>query len=479
MPGPVADYHAEFEDDCGVCHAPLDDEPQYKLCVACHESVGTDLVDKRGLHGKHPKVSTSECQSCHREHKGRDAKTLEFDWANFDHRATDFHLVAAHADVTCSKCHIDDAPKTAAPNECASCHGKEDPHQGQLGTQCDSCHWQSDWAATAFNHSDTGFALHGLHARLTCSDCHKDKTFSDAAGECASCHDKDDPHNAAFGSSCEQCHGTNSWKISGFNHAQQTGFALDGQHATLSCASCHTNSSPLQNSTCQSCHAKDDIHAGSFGSDCASCHSSISWRKTEFEHNAFPLIGSHAELSCAACHTQPGTKLGTTCHQCHDDPHEQQLGQTCERCHRQSDWKNNLSFNHDFTHFPLLGKHALLGCNDCHASARFHDASSSCQSCHAQDDIHEGALGSECQQCHNPADWHHTRFDHAAVADFPLSGAHQNATCESCHERPNFMRATNAAQCVQCHQQDDPHNGQFGNNCAQCHSTDSFRTARP
>ncbi|MCX7058278.1 MAG: hypothetical protein NTZ79_14170 [Proteobacteria bacterium] len=29
---------------------------------------------------------------------------------------------------------------------------------------------------------------------------------------------------------------------------------------------------------CGDCHARDDVHHGGFGRDCARCHSSINWR---------------------------------------------------------------------------------------------------------------------------------------------------------------------------------------------------------
>ena len=47
MPGPVSTPHADIEDDCGACHDPLSDKPQFQMCVACHEDVGREAVTKK------------------------------------------------------------------------------------------------------------------------------------------------------------------------------------------------------------------------------------------------------------------------------------------------------------------------------------------------------------------------------------------------------------------------------------------------
>ena len=73
--------------------APISGEPQQQLCVACHEAVGRDLANGSGLHGRHPDASGAtgaQCQTCHAEHEGRNAETLEFSWDVFDHQLTDF-----------------------------------------------------------------------------------------------------------------------------------------------------------------------------------------------------------------------------------------------------------------------------------------------------------------------------------------------------------------------------------------------------
>jgi hypothetical protein len=59
---------------------------------------------------------------------------------------------------------------------------------------------------------------------------------------CADCHA--DPHVGQFASAgrtdCARCHtNTNAFDVPGFDHAKDTRFALDAQHARLACSACH------------------------------------------------------------------------------------------------------------------------------------------------------------------------------------------------------------------------------------------------
>jgi hypothetical protein len=52
---------------------------------------------------------------------------------------------------------------------------------------------------------------------VACEACHKQpapvaKGFAALPGNCVGCHRKDDVHDAAFGTRCEQCHLTENWK---------------------------------------------------------------------------------------------------------------------------------------------------------------------------------------------------------------------------------------------------------------------------
>lgn len=78
-----------------------------------------------------------------------------------------------------------------------------------------------------------------------------------------------------------------------------------------------------------------------------------------------------------------------------------------------------------------------------------------------------------CASCHRAEGWKPARITPAfkhAERTFPLTGAHERATCLSCHKSLTFQGAPNT--CASCHS--DPHKGEFGVSCARCHSTRSF-----
>ena len=485
MPGPVSSAHAELEDECGSCHAPQADTPQLQLCVVCHENVGEDLMNGTGLHGLHPDVADNECQICHAEHEGRDAVGLKFDMSSFDHSLTDFPLLWSHGLTACETCHTPEAEFHEVANTCVGCHAAEDPHDGGLGTQCADCHSQRNWESNHFDHATTGFLLSGAHSQLQCADCHPANSFSGVQSDCVSCHQPDDVHGGSLGTACQQCHTTDTWSGSGFDHAT-TGFALTGQHLELTCESCHQSGEAMSalDSSCAGCHATDDVHEGRNGTECASCHSTALWSDVSFDHfqrSGFALNGAHELLTCTNCHVSSVTQsLAQTCGECHvdDDPHQQQLGNSCESCHNETAWDTAIRFDHDLVSFPLLGGHATLDCSACHSSGRFLDAPGSCGECHAEDDVHQGSLGEQCSGCHNPSAWRATVFDHQTASGFPLAGAHERLSCISCHGKQSFLQAASADDCAVCHRQDDPHNGRFSSDCARCHSLESFQILR-
>ncbi len=106
----------------------------------------------------------------------------------------------------------------------------------------------------------------------------------------------------------------------------------------------------------------------------------------------------------------------------------------------------------------------------------FLDADPGCVSCHKKDDQHAGKLGPNCASCHSPVDWARWRFDHSTQTDFPLTGRHQNVTCEGCHKTATDNPAI-SDRCVSCHAADDKHRGSFGTSCERCHNTTTFRDA--
>ncbi len=73
--------HAEFEQECGHCHAPLHCVTDTK-CQDCHMEIAEQRGTTTGLHSRLPGVN--ECQTCHTEHQGRDASITEFAFHNIE-----------------------------------------------------------------------------------------------------------------------------------------------------------------------------------------------------------------------------------------------------------------------------------------------------------------------------------------------------------------------------------------------------------
>jgi hypothetical protein len=135
-----------------------------------------------------------------------------------------------------------------------------------------------------------------------------------------------------------------------FDH-ELTRFPLVGLHAAVRCEKCHqTRSYKGAPRACVSCH-EDTHHAGSLGSNCASCHNASGWGRWRFNHDTqtrYPLTGSHRGLQCQACHRQAaGAKVTapTDCFACHrgDDAHQGSFGRSCEKCHNTSSFRSGLS----------------------------------------------------------------------------------------------------------------------------------------
>ena len=97
------------------------------------------------------------------------------------------------------------------------------------------------------------------------------------------------PITASSGPDCGNCHVPDDWKQVSFDH-NQAAFKLLGRHATVDCAACHTNDNFKGTpQDCNACHAKDDHHNGQFGTDCGKCHVPDDWKQATFDHNLSPL----------------------------------------------------------------------------------------------------------------------------------------------------------------------------------------------
>ena len=487
MPGEVIAGHVKYELDCKQCHSRMRDTSQKQLCMDCHEEIAKDVNGGKGYHGIDDKASSSECKVCHTEHKGRKATIVWLDKDRFNHDNTDYPLLGRHRDAGCESCHKEDKKYAEAPGLCIDCHREDDAHEEKLGEKCETCHNEKSWSSEQFDHDKTDFKLEGTHQDVACDLCHVEQGYKDTPKECVSCHAIKDFHKNRFGKKCENCHKETKWDEAEYDHERETNFELKGAHQKLICHACHSATYKIKgkerkNRTCYKCHKLDDVHDGQNGEKCEGCHNEKSWLQAEFDHakeTKFPLRGAHKETSCQACH-QVGSKdlkLETDCYSCHkhEDAHNEQEGKLCDNCHNETTWwLKDVRFDHELSEFPLIGQHAVVGCEACHPTSAFKDAGETCNDCHQEDDTHEQSLGEDCQRCHNPNAWLIWEFDHDDT-DFKLQGAHEKQHCNSCHYKPMLEAPQESRLCNECHNRDDIHDGNFGSDCGACHTQENFR----
>lgn len=295
----------------------------------------------------------------------------------------------------------------------------------------------------------------------------------------------------------------NSDKVASFSH-DQTGFPLDGRHATTNCRDCHeTLVFDAAPSDCVACHT--DIHQRTVGNDCNRCHTADNWLVDDVQgihfDNGFPLNGVHTNVSCVACHISETTlrfdRRGNDCISCHAadfqatmSPNHVEAGfsMECTTCHDvfTPGWTSS-SLSHDF--FPLTMGHAISDCFQCHTNGGFTDTPTACVACHqpeynatTQPNHRDAGIGTDCAQCHTTAPgWMPARFDDHDQTAFPLRGAHTQTDCVACHA-DGFAGTPTA--CVACHQADydnanspDHSAAQFPTSCADCHTETAWTPA--
>ncbi|MGE3767066.1 MAG: hypothetical protein AB7L94_32735 [Kofleriaceae bacterium] len=377
-PGPLIASHANLA--CTECH--LDSSPLLAAgsCVRCHDATVAPPAGGRGLHAQ-PAVRDQACIDCHKDHRGPrfDTRWSAFGGpARFDHALTGMKLERGHR-VACARCHPAATVASRSPSQAASPSHDASSSQTASSSQ-DASSSQTASSSHDASSSQTASSSHDASSSQTTSssstqDASSSQTasssqrtsasstarspYAGASRACVSCHAPPHAGTPYATLACESCHPTaDTWTAIAFDHDENTRWTIGASHTKLACATCHTPSLGARPPAraCASCHASRDPHAGRFAKiACETCHApSMSfvpgqappaWKPNAFDHRkgtGWALVGTHAEVTCRACHRAPGSDVfvplgkGTDCAGCHEhrNVHDRKYtnGQ-CLRCH--------------------------------------------------------------------------------------------------------------------------------------------------
>ncbi len=139
---------------------------------------------------------------------------------------------------------------------------------------------------------------------------------------------------------------------------------------------------------------------------------------------------------------------------------------------------------HDKTNFPLVGRHRMISCGECHLDGVLEGTPSACEACHwvrRQDDRHQLRLGLHCGDCHTPHSWKSVapnKWSHLDRTGYSLEGVHKTLDCVDCHGEDGFLRFV--IGCFDCHEEEfsearspDHRAAGFPTQCQLCHRNNS------
>ena len=515
---PLVGAHAALE--CDACHKGAATGQFQGLSTQCYSCHARDFQLAANPNHVNAKFSTT-CETCH----GMNTWLA----ATFDHSTTGFMLTNGHANVPCASCHINNNYNlVVASTDCGNsgCHlttwqQTTNPVHPSAGpafglANCTTCHTTISWTTATFDHSTTGFMLTNGHANVACATCHINNNYNltTAPTDCGNsgCHlttwqrTTNPVHptaGASFGiANCSTCHSTVNWTTATFDHST-TGFMLTNGHANVACALCHTNNNYSLTTTPNDCgnsgchlttwqQTKNPVHSTSgaqfAATNCAVCHTTVSWTTAVFDHSTtgFALIGTHLSPTptpCASCHVNNNYTLSSAdCYGCHQAvfqstttlggnvPNHVTAGfpitaSACATCHAITTWAAGV-FDHSATGFQLTNAHANVACNLCHVNNNYAltitptDCGNS--GCHlttwqqTTNPVHPTAgatfAATNCSTCHTTISWTTATFDHSTTG-FALAGTHMSPTptpCVSCHVSNNYTLSS--TDCYGCHQ---------------------------
>ncbi len=278
---PLEGKHAQI-DDCKKCHTTgrMMDPVPHEACRDCHKDEHQGQFADRADKGR--------CEACH-DVQGFVPPLYGLK----EHQESRFPLNGGHRAVACNRCHVtaeiqgvETARFDFPSRECEACHTQPPTgHIVQIDARyaCKDCHVESRWQEVRFDHGRSKFELTGKHRDVACLKCHT----TDRAGtpqalvrwvelrtDCAGCHE--DIHYAQFAQQkCDDCHVTDNWEPSRFDHQRNSDYALAGKHKDVKCHGCHRlevapdgrqfrRYKPLS-TDCRSCHGADGSVLSIFG----------------------------------------------------------------------------------------------------------------------------------------------------------------------------------------------------------------------
>ena len=427
--------------------ARLDFDKPLERCNTCHTDPHAGQFAER--------VAKSGCADCH--------KLSSFLSVKFDHdKESRFKLTGKHADVPCAGCHrAQDIPgKTSPvviyrplPMECSDCH--RDVHMGQFQsaetgrTDCERCHTTKSFTDTLFEHNDkrfTKFALLGKHASVECKGCHPAVSIGPK---------EEVTRYKPLPQSCEDCHVDYH----------------EGAFADLTMLDAPFGTKPKRAAPRPRAEEKSKNDGAAVR--CSLCHTEDIWVESQYtahDATALPLRGKHRETPCIGCHVTSFTDpMPSTCNACHHDAHAGEFGIYCASCHNEESWRTQFNADaHRRTGFPLVGRHAVIPCEECHSGARsrnFRGTTLECVDCHRRDYDNAGlksvnhvasGLPTDCKTCHDA--WRFSPGRFVGHDDcFQLSkGPHAILRCNECHKTLQGATISGAcstftAACSACH----------------------------
>ena len=208
-PGSLSAAHAHLENNCAACHTPVKGVEQAN-CIVCHAN--NESILQRQPTSFH--ASIGSCKECHLEHQGRTTRPTNMD----------------HAMLV------------------------------KIGLR-------------QLEDSDADSESEALREHLVAwanqrSSPHAHITAGEAILNCATCHANDDRHFQLFGQDCAQCHATDRWTISEFQHPSPS---------STDCAQCHQAppSHYMMHFKMISARVAGRPHARVI--QCFQCHQTTSW----------------------------------------------------------------------------------------------------------------------------------------------------------------------------------------------------------